>query len=398
MKANKLLKRLSAILFSLCLLIALTLFASVVIFPIPDSPFHTPTADSGSSDFHVVEFNDEGNAHDPRQQLYLLARLAKYDSKEVVLFVHGWHQNASPSDSNYRAFQRFHKQLNHMTHDRNVIGVYIGWRGDEYDPFWLDGSHLDDSHVEALDFPSIFKRKAISRKVGEQGLSKLLETLEHAAAIGQIKRYTLIGHSLGGSVALHASKERVKQNTFNQHENPNLVVLLNPAVTANEYKPLDKLVAKNPNQPQMIVLQSKGDFAVKEAFNHIKGQRAVGNSWAITHDIDQCPHFNCDRPFKIPESLKRHDETPGCAMTLHDVGWKIRARLNARKQVQSCEDANTQAVWVLAVSNDIVSGHNGILTSTQGKALVGLWRIADERHHLAQFMKQKSTEIGEHSL
>lgn len=64
-------------------------------------------------------------------------------------------------------------------------------------------------------------------------------------------------------------------------------------------------------------------------------------------------------------------------MTLDRSGWKIRARLQARRAVQSCPDANMQAVWVLAVSDDIISGHNGILTPDHGKALSEVMSMID---------------------
>jgi pimeloyl-ACP methyl ester carboxylesterase len=361
------------------MLISLVLI-STFITPIPDQQYHFPDENTANSNFHVVEFNDEGQPHDLKQQQALFDRIKKPDSAtaELVIFVHGWHQNAASTDSNFVAFQSYIKELQQAAPQRNLIGLYLGWRGDKYDPLWLDESDKAEGWMEPLDFPTIFQRKRVSRLVGERGVSQLLDKLDTVVEQGQLKRYIFIGHSLGGSVALHASKARVKKAIDLGKDNPNLYLLLNPAVTAKEYKPLDTLLSVDRQKPSMVVLQSKGDFAVKEAFNFLKdGEQAVGNSWAITHDIDKCPRGNCETPIVLHSSLAQHDAIPGCMMQLNRSGWRIRARVQARRTIQSCDDANMQAVWVLAVSDDIIFGHNGILTPNHAGALAEILSLID---------------------
>jgi len=360
--------------FALYKLVLLALvMVSVVLSYIPDIPYHVPTADTGRQNFHVIEFDDHGEPHLAEQWQSLHQRITQTyvgPAPELVIFIHGWHHSAKPDDHNFVAFQRFYQQMAVNDPQRNLLGLYIGWRGDKYDPLFLDGSTDPESEVEPLDFPTIYQRKTVAKRIGQRGMSLLLDELDLLVAQRKLQRYVLIGHSLGGAIALHASKDRIKSAIERQQDNPNLFILLNPAVHASEYRPLDTLLSLDRQKPSMAVLQSKGDFAVKEAFNWLKdGERAVGNSWAITHDIDKCPRSNCNTPLKMPASLIAHDRKPGCMMTLDGSGWKIRARLQARRTVQSCPDANMQAVWVLAVSDDIINGHNGILTPEHGKAL-----------------------------
>ncbi len=201
-------------------------------------------------------------------------------------------------------------------------------------------------------------------------MRKLLSSLDKLHRQGTLGRYILVGHSLGGVVALHARKQAILDNLAAGRGETHLTVLLNPAASAKEYQPLDKWLSPEGFGPSMLVLQSKTDFAVREAFNWIKdGERAVGNSWAITHDVDPCSGRDCNKVVKIPQWLLEHDAKPGCMQVLQGAGWKIRARLHARKTVQSCEDANRQAVWVLAVADGVIAGHNGILTDDQALAL-----------------------------
>jgi hypothetical protein len=368
--------------FALYKLVLLALvMVSVVLSYIPDLPYHVPTADTGKQNFHVIEFDDHGELHLPEQWQGLQQRITQTNegsAPELVIFIHGWHQSAKPTDENFLSFQRFYQQMAVNDPQRNLLGLYIGWRGDKYDPLFLDGSTDANSKVEPLDFPTIYQRKTVAKRIGQHGMSQLLDQLDLLVEQRKLQRYVLIGHSLGGAMALHASKDRIKTAIERQQDNPNLFILLNPAVNAREYRPLDSLLSIDRQKPSMVVLQSKGDFALKEAFNWLKdGERAVGNSWAITHDIDKCPSGNCQTPIKMPESLLVHDQTPGCMMTLERSGWKVRARLQARRTVQSCPDANMQAVWVLAVSDEIINGHNGILTPDHGTALSEVMSLID---------------------
>lgn len=361
---RKWLKGIAAVKLALIVLLGLSIWST----RIPDIAYHPVSPGQPFANFHVIEFNDDGDMHLPEQFHALKARLRASPGADLLIFIHGWHHNAAPGDDNFLAFKRFYQQMS--ANNPSLLGLYIGWRGDQYDPFWLDGSDDPDSVVEPLDFPTIFTSKRVARRVGEHGVKPLLAELDTLADEGILGRYTLIGHSLGGVVALHARKQSLLDNLAKGQGERHFTVLLNPAASAKEYQPLDKWRSPDNAGPAMLVLQSKTDFAVLEAFNWLKqGERAVGNSWAITHDIDPCPGRDCSRALALPKALQDHDAKPGCMRVLDGPGWKIRARLHARKSVQSCEDANRQAVWVLAVADGVIAGHNGILTEVQGVAL-----------------------------
>lgn len=68
----------------------------------------------------------------------------------------------------------------------------------------------------------------MAKRIGQQGLSQLFDKLDGLVSNHQLLRYTVIGHSLGGSVVLHASKDRIKAAIDNGQDNPNLFLLLNP--------------------------------------------------------------------------------------------------------------------------------------------------------------------------
>lgn len=380
------------------LLLAGLVLLSLALSYIPDRAYHIPGPDIASQNFHVIEFNDAGEPHDPDQWLGLKARIEQSERKpELLIFIHGWHHSAAPDDENFVAFQQFYQQMAARDNQRNLIGLYIGWRGDKFDPLWLDGSTDATSQVEILDFPTIFQRKSVARRIGRTGFSQLLDNLDQLESSGKLQRYTVVGHSLGGALALHGSKERIMQAIARGEDNPNLFVLLNPAVRASEYKPMDTLLSVDRQKPAMVVLQSKGDYALKEAWQWLRyGERVMGNSWALTHDMDRCPRGDCSIPLNMPKALREHDAKPGCMMMLAKSGWKARARPQARHGVNSCQDANQQAVWVLAVSDDIISGHNGILTEDHAKALSEVMAMIDlHRNQLPVAQRQQLTAPAE---
>src|SRR3990167_3290687 len=64
---------------------------STFVTPIPDQQYHFPDENTANSNFHVVEFSDEGQPHDLKQQQALFERIKKPDSAtaELIIFVHG---------------------------------------------------------------------------------------------------------------------------------------------------------------------------------------------------------------------------------------------------------------------------------------------------------------------
>jgi len=82
-----------------------------------------------------VEIDEQGYFPDRSQIDHVLDVVARAGKpKYVVVFVHGWFHNASPTDENV---QRFKCALNNIQSiDGNageeVVGVYVGWRGESW--------------------------------------------------------------------------------------------------------------------------------------------------------------------------------------------------------------------------------------------------------------------------
>ncbi|SCX08498.1 hypothetical protein SAMN05216379_10513 [Nitrosomonas eutropha] len=232
-----------------------------------------------------VEIDDQGQLRNRAQMQALLNVLYALASKESLLinvFVHGWHHNASPGDTNVESFKhslaelsKVENQLHHSGRTpRKVVGVYVGWRGESIDvPLVKDATFWD--------------RKNTAHEVGYLGMTELLLRLEEIRNVKNTQeppvksRLVVIGHSLGGAAVYSATAQIFADRFVNSAGNKNyvgnaegfgdLVVLLNPAFEALKYAPLYDLAQARcsyfQNQPpRLVVLTSEADYATKYAF------------------------------------------------------------------------------------------------------------------------------------
>jgi hypothetical protein len=214
-------------------------------------------------DLAFVEFTERGNVFDrDRVQTVLshVATLAKRpDGVLVVVFTHGWKHNASPTDPNVVSFTEWLNRLARLEiakgrRNRRVVGIYVGWRGLSLGPGPL-------ANVTYWD------RKAVAGEVGRGGVTEFLLRLEHVLVdkTDQNKNLSLVvGHSFGGAIVLTALNDILLDRVINaegghrcgEKSKPGCtecfktrpfghgVVLLNPAIEANEVLQLKEAVAQ----------------------------------------------------------------------------------------------------------------------------------------------------------
>jgi hypothetical protein len=240
-----------------------------------------PYCDAGNAPYTLsfVEFDDMGELWQPTEGPTELDRVLQEIQRQrdkapiVLLFVHGWKNNASDQSGNVWGFRC---ELGRIANEygkygRPVIGVFLGWRGD----------------VTSVDFFKNFtfwnRITAAARIPGAHMTDVILRVMRLVKGADGKRNATLIavGHSFGGLVleraVTQALVERIDDfdGTGDGFYFPaDLVVLLNEAGPAIQAKQLlDLLSRRNAtfnngavNQPLLLSMTSKGDTATHFAF------------------------------------------------------------------------------------------------------------------------------------
>jgi hypothetical protein len=229
---------------------------------------------------NFVEIDEQGVLASRAQAEAAIANASAQEPEGsyVVVFVHGWHHNASTDDSNVQGFYNALASVSAWNPNRKVKGIYIGWRGDSLP-------------IPGLRYLTFWDRKSTSEEVGRGSLLEFLLRLENGVKGTPTSRNRLVvvGHSFGASVTFnalaHVYLERFLAGVQSTAEAPrfrgygDLVVLINPAIEAMRYMPFQSAIdyyqrpAARPRadfthelQPALVVLSSESDWATHRAF------------------------------------------------------------------------------------------------------------------------------------
>jgi pimeloyl-ACP methyl ester carboxylesterase len=229
---------------------------------------------------NFVEIDEQGMLAKRAQAEAAIANASAHegDGSYVVVFVHGWHHNASSADGNVQGFYDALALASRWNKSRKIKGIYIGWRGDSLP-------------VPGLRYLTFWDRKNTSDEVGRGGLLEFLLRLERGVKNGSNgrNRLLLVGHSFGASVTFnalaHTYLQRFLDGAHSQENKPrfrgygDLVVLINPAIEAMRYMPFRSAIEYygqrttpprvdflHETRPALVILSSRGDVATRIAF------------------------------------------------------------------------------------------------------------------------------------
>jgi hypothetical protein len=337
----------------------------------------------------VVEFDDQGDLFDPQQVETCIREIeiAKKAGRPVfgLMFVHGWHHNASPGDRNLRDFEGEVRSLaiqqSQAASRPLVAGVYLAWRGES---FKMPG-------LKALTF---WSRRSAAKRVG--GL-KASEVIYRVAAAIKLKpdlsdhdagsHFIAIGHSFGGRIletailqsfmsAFYSPQANGKGNDGKLRFRPmfDLAVLVNGASEALPSKQMIEALKNNSVEsvgPLIVSVTSVGDNATKNAF-------PVGQWFVNATKKLRKPHpEECAAGIRSQRRLLKrtaghlhelysHDVVaapPTDAVVQFDVPDRKRRSLTyflVRRVVDGRESWNNTAFWIFRVPKDVLHDHNDI--------------------------------------
>lgn len=209
-----------------------------------------------SYDIAFLEFNDEGQLRNPAQEKALLEYISAHPRLNVLVFVHGWRNDASIGIEDVRRFHtmtalsaNYARQRQKSDEEKaHTLGIYIGWRGrlfKEPSSEWL---------AEKWVALTILNRKPQSDQLAAAIGQKILMIEQEVKGENHVKpnrKLLIYGHSLGGNIVLRGlSETMVKRIEQTETGKPirgvgDLVILLNPASEASNFEPLQKSIRKH---------------------------------------------------------------------------------------------------------------------------------------------------------
>ena len=220
-----------------------------------------------------IEFGENGSYQDPSQLRKALDLIKAKRKPLLITYVHGWHNNAASKDvEKFKSFLQEVSKFQGVTDSGfQVIGVYLGWRGESLDIRWLD----------SLTF---WSRKAAAERLASNNdcIDAVWSLTIEARRKNRENNYTvLIGHSLGGLVVERtvAHSIVVASHSEAEHDLPaDLIITLNPASDSILTR---QMVASLDSR---LTLQGRNYVSTSEITKSLPGNRSVVVAIAAKND------------------------------------------------------------------------------------------------------------------
>lgn len=255
---------------------------------------------------HFVEFDDQGRTYADETAFGLAhtqiksflddirARTSIIENPNgvsVVVFVHGWKHSSLYRDSNLQTFRDVLAQLVEVEKaskcKREVIGLYVGWRG--------AGSHLG----EPWETATFYSRKLAAEHVATGSFQRVLAGVKAIQAVTSDRtdqptagtpdctsrlKTTYVGHSFGGLVVISSLTQDLQRGLLLDKErmltdlrgrNPvrspdEMVIAINPAIEGARFDSLYHAAASvkytTYRSPRLVAITSTDDDATRIAF------------------------------------------------------------------------------------------------------------------------------------
>jgi pimeloyl-ACP methyl ester carboxylesterase len=269
-------------------------------------PQHEPYSETQQPlhrfDLSYIEFDEKGDFWDRRQLGWTVNEIqnaAKTDDVVLVVYVHGWQNDASPLAGH--DVSKFHCLLEHLAEAdacrHRFFGVYVAWRGKSVPggDSWFPNNSPFDLLSRALFFVphelSLWGRKNVATHTAglptTEAIFQSVEATRHwTQQYGHKSTTILIGHSFGALLLDKALSQALAAKVISENESggssfqapAELVILLNSAAESIYAKEMiDMLRRRAPylrsgpqeisaQHPLIVSITSKADWATKILF------------------------------------------------------------------------------------------------------------------------------------
>lgn len=249
---------------------------STILYQFPNNDYFK----GGQAYEAFIEFDERGRGfsngiNQVEETLKLIDNLKKgnHDKVIVIVFVHGWKNNASEDSGNMWGFRRVLDEVASQQVEPRppVIGVYLGWPG---------------ASANVGKFFTFWSRHRVAEAVAKGDITGVLEKiLIHTKGpdFDGPSYAVLVGHSFGGLIMEQAAiniltdfldKVNLPEKGGERLPPADLMVVLNEAGAADQARPFlvrllkEKIEFTKDGEPHPLLLSltSAGDLATKLAF------------------------------------------------------------------------------------------------------------------------------------
>ena len=228
-----------------------------------------------------LEFDEQGEMWSPAQLRAVLQQIEKANENPngatIVLFIHGWHHNASPKDEkakkgNIHGFKALLDNAARMARSRDAtwnrpsVGIYLGWRG-------------ETSRLPLLKMLTFWGRGKAAKRVANVSATEAIVKIMAASKENSKTKTVLIGHSFGGRILEKALAQTLVGGALATRNREvqfptDAIILVNPASQAMIAKQVVEAFARSRiklyrtdtqgrkfDRPLMLSVTSEGDSA-----------------------------------------------------------------------------------------------------------------------------------------
>jgi hypothetical protein len=367
----------------------------------PTHGFHGVSLESQTkaSEVIVVEFDDQGDFWDRTQMGLVVQKIRRSEQPLVVTYVHGWRNNSHPECADLKGFREFVGRLK-KSNGRDVIGVYMGWRG-------------ESTNIPLLTYLTFWNRKNGASKVAEGSISYALHRVGNEAR-KEKGRSVLVAHSFGGRIVERAVAESViakGQGTAGAAASlpADFIVLINPATESLNARQLQLALNTAPaDPPTFVAIGAKNDGANGKAWPfgaHLKRTLGLGflsepdrkyilklkqRGGGEGREVEESQHnefiakTTTNNPILFSHTLKvgkAGNAAKGVQKNLGSSGYFVTTDVETRSDYRipnPCEKPHHYGYWVFQVDREILNGHSntgnphGIFSEEMNKLVTGL--------------------------
>jgi hypothetical protein len=276
--------------------------------------------------------------------------------KFVVLYIHGWHNNAREDTGDLPIFRKVMRKLAAANTDKQVTGIYVSWEADSRIPIWR--------YLNFWDRMGAADRIAASGKV-----TSIIGAI--SAMVGKAPKggqFITIGHSFGARILLESSLQSTITAVERAHPGaPNAffklvdgpaqtTILLNPAIEASHFTTLAAVERPYehflPTQkPVVLEVSTDNDRATGIAFP--LGQWL--SLWTRRKELNTLGNYP---QYQTHELVTQEGGT--CTTASAPEGGLTESFRAGQLCLRRTKGSPNNPFLVVKTSSDIINGHNGI--------------------------------------